>query len=499
MTDSKRNSSNTNRSLALELIVFFLVVFLIFGLTYLNKTSIHGQKDNFNFINTFSFYSLKEPVTLLVAGTDQEYKIAKDGYAYKTQNKFKGRTDTIVVFKFDPIQKRLSALNIPRDTKIYLNGKTADKINSVNVIKGPEYLKQVVESLLDIKIDHYVLVNTKGIEQIIDEAGGVEVEVDKRMKYVDKTDGLNIDLQPGKQVLSGKQTIGFLRFRHDNLGDIGRIQRQQIFLRAAKKKLSDPYMVTKLPKLTNIALENIKTDLKISELLQFANFVRSVLSDDHVFATLPGDFSMPEMQTKGVYEEVYPVAPDQGQDSSSAQPSPGTSSTGTAGDLGGDTLEGSGEPILREKVITVQAPFVSYWIANEAEIKKVVAKLFKYDETLSEEETIDPHSIKVAIENISGDRNASAKLSSQLRKAGFSIVDISNSKKVLPSSIYAQKGNLEDAKLIHKKLGLSSSVQVIGSSMGFPLADITIILGEELRAEINGEEPKLKAKAKTKN
>lgn len=497
MPKLKTSTSNKNRRLALELIVFSLIVFLIFGLTYFYKNGFNGQKDNFNFINTFNLYSLKEPVTVLVAGTDQEYSVAKDGYAYKTKNKFKGRTDTIVVFKFDPIEKRLSALNIPRDTKIYLSGQHSEKINAVNVIKGPEYLKEVLENLLDIKIDHYVLVNTKGIEEIIDEAGGVEVDVEKRMKYTDKTDGLFIDLQPGRQVLTGKQTIGFLRFRHDNLGDIGRIQRQQIFLRAAKKKLSDPYMVTKLPKLTNIALENIKTDLQLSQLLQFANFVRSVPSEDHVFATLPGDFSVPEMQTKVIYEEVQ--TPSNASDSSTEAASSGQSlnSSTTSASLGGDSVDSSTAPTLKERVITYQAPFVSYWIANESEIKKVVAKLFKYDETINDNnQEINPQSIKVAIENISGDRSASSKLSARLRKAGFSIVDISNSKKVMASTIYAQKGNLDEAKLIHKELGLSKSVQIVGSSMGFPLADVTIVLGEKMKEELLSEEVDSKKKDK---
>lgn len=487
MPKLKTSSSNKNRGLALELIVFSLVVLLIFGLTYFYKNNIYGKKDNFNFINNFNLYSLKEPVTVLVAGTDEEYAIAKDGYAYKTKNKFKGRTDTIVVFKFDPIQKRLSALNVPRDTKIYLNGQHAEKINAVNVIKGPEYLKEVLENLLDIKIDHYVLVNTKGIEEIIDEAGGVEVDVEKRMKYTDKTDGLFIDLQPGRQVLTGKQTIGFLRFRHDNLGDIGRIQRQQIFLRAAKKKLSDPYMVTKIPKLTNIALENIKTDLQLSQLLQFANFVRSVPSEDHVFATLPGDFSVPEMQTKVVYEEVQSSTGTESTSNQQTQSSTTTSNNQSAADLGGDSVEASAEPHLKERVITYQAPFVSYWIPNESEIKKVVAKLFNYQEGL-EEDSISPNSIKVAIENISGDREAALQLAKKLKKAGFSIVDISNSKKTMASTIYAQKGNLDDAKLIRKKLGLSKEIATVGSSMGFPLADVTIILGEKMKEELLSEE-----------
>jgi anionic cell wall polymer biosynthesis LytR-Cps2A-Psr (LCP) family protein len=87
------------------------------------------------------------------------------------------------------------------------------------------------------------------------------VDVPKRMYYVDNSQGLYIDLYPGKQLLKGESLEGFLRFRHDELGDIGRMERQKLVLSEVFKKLANPLMATRLPELMNIAGKDVLTDL----------------------------------------------------------------------------------------------------------------------------------------------------------------------------------------------------------------------------------------------
>ncbi len=88
----------------------------------------------------------------------------------------------------------------------------------------------------------------------------------KRMYYVDNSQGLYIDLYPGVQVLKGEELEGFLRFRHDELGDIGRLERQKLVLSAVFRKLAQPATVTRLPELLRIAGDDIRTDLSPVEL-----------------------------------------------------------------------------------------------------------------------------------------------------------------------------------------------------------------------------------------
>ena len=191
---------------------FLAISLLICTLIYTFRYNQGLREFDFNPMNQ---ETLQKPITLLAVGCDQEYKLTSAGYRIKVPNSGRGRTDTIIIFKFDPQNSTMSALNIPRDTKIFINGKRAGKINQLNTLGGPFLLKRVLENLLKIQIDNYILIDIAGIQKIVDQAGGIELRVPKRMVYRDQTDDLNIRLEPGKQVLNGRETIGFLRFRHD--------------------------------------------------------------------------------------------------------------------------------------------------------------------------------------------------------------------------------------------------------------------------------------------
>jgi anionic cell wall polymer biosynthesis LytR-Cps2A-Psr (LCP) family protein len=86
------------------------------------------------------------------------------------------------------------------------------------------------------------------------------------MNYVDNTQGLVIDLQPGVQTLRGRDLEGFLRFRHDEMGDIGRIERQQLALQALFRKLTRPEQLVRLPMLLALAGKDVQTNLGPMEL-----------------------------------------------------------------------------------------------------------------------------------------------------------------------------------------------------------------------------------------
>ena len=132
------------------------------------------------------------------------------------------------------------------------------------------------------------MVHDDAVKDIVNALDGIPIYVEKRMNYDDYSGKLHIHLDKGQQVLNGNQAVGFLRFRHDGLGDIGRTQRQQWFLKGLMEKLKSPQVITKLPAILDVARKDIKTDMSAYELSQLANVVRGLDEGGVQIATLPG-------------------------------------------------------------------------------------------------------------------------------------------------------------------------------------------------------------------
>lgn len=236
------------------------------------------------------FGALAQPQNILLLGVDIVYN--QERRAIKADpTSFNGRSDTIMVAHLDPINNSICIVSIPRDTNVRIPGYGRQKINAANALGGPQLAKQTVGNLLNIPIDHYIILNVYGLVELVNEVGGINVDIPKRMRYRDQTAKLNIDLEPGPQILDGTAAMGFVRFRHDALGDIGRVQRQELFMSAMFKKALDPESWTHLPKLISIGRQYINTDLSDSEVLKLANFARGVPKDKQQLVLLPGSFS----------------------------------------------------------------------------------------------------------------------------------------------------------------------------------------------------------------
>ena len=199
------------------------------------------------------------------------------------------RSDTIIVVNVDPKTHSVNAITIPRDSKVYLpDNKGIQKINSAHALGGINLVKKTLKETFGIKIDKYIVVSDTAVEKIVDVLGGIPIYVEKRMYYNDYSAKLHIDLQKGNTVLNGKQAVGYLRYRKDGLGDIGRTQRQQWFMRSLFEKLHSPQTITKIPEVLNVCNTYIKTDMSFYELSQYAAFARSVDENKIEIATLPG-------------------------------------------------------------------------------------------------------------------------------------------------------------------------------------------------------------------
>jgi polyisoprenyl-teichoic acid--peptidoglycan teichoic acid transferase len=235
--------------------------------------------------------SLREPTTILLLGVDVEYKDLGNRKKLIDQDAFSGRSDTIMVARFDPYRNAFGAVSIPRDTEVNITGyRGRQKINSANAIGGAPLAQQTVSEFLQLPIDHYVVLNVHGLVELVNELGGITVDIPKKMQYMDWTAKLKIDLEPGVHTLTGNQAMGFVRYRHDALGDIGRVQRQQIFLHAVLDKAKQPASWAHLPQLMEIAQKYISTDMSVPDMMAVASFARVVPKQNQFLALMPGTF-----------------------------------------------------------------------------------------------------------------------------------------------------------------------------------------------------------------
>lgn len=205
-------------------------------------------------------------------------------------------TDTILVASLDSINNRASVMSIPRDTMSNVN-RSVKKINAAyasgakNGKGNINQLKKEVANLIGFEVDNYVVVNLSAFEQLIDAIGGVTIDVPRNMNYDDPYQNLHIHINKGLQTLNGEQAIGFVRYRSGYAeGDLGRVKAQQMFIKAVVDKLATPATVTKMPKLIDIVLDNMDTDLTNGQLIWFGKEVLEIdMETNFNMFVLPGE------------------------------------------------------------------------------------------------------------------------------------------------------------------------------------------------------------------
>jgi LCP family protein required for cell wall assembly len=198
------------------------------------------------------------------------------------------RTDTIEVIHWDDTHHLVRILGVPRDINITLPGIGTTKIVHAYATGGIGRARLAVVKLLNVPIAHYVVFSLPAMRHIVDLIGGVPITVEKRMVYNDREQGLFINLQPGPQVLDGAHAEQYLRFRHDPEGDIGRIRRQQHFLRAAVAQTHTPSVIIRLPQIIQAARADIETDLTASQILGWLHRVQPLTPDEISAETIGG-------------------------------------------------------------------------------------------------------------------------------------------------------------------------------------------------------------------
>lgn len=270
MRKEGKKKSGAGRYIVVLLIIFILAGFAgAFVAKMLNDTPEVAKQDG--------LMTSKDKVTVMIMGVDRRQDDV-------------GRSDTLMVATLDPDKNQAALLSIPRDTRVKIKGHGFDKINAAYAYGGHKLTQQTVETLLNTNIDHYMLIDINGFVKIIDALGGIDIDVEKRMVYDDPWDdngGLHIDLKPGEQHMDGKTAVTYVRYR-DEEGDIGRIKRQQKFMKAIMDKLVSPSVIPKLPSIVSAVYDTVETDMSIGEILSFLSTLKDARDNGLKSEMVPG-------------------------------------------------------------------------------------------------------------------------------------------------------------------------------------------------------------------
>lgn len=206
----------------------------------------------------------KSTLTLLVLGCDEDR--APGGRVVREN----ARSDTIFVAKVDFERNLVSGLSIPRDTIV-----RGQKINAFHAIGGKERSQEVVEDLLGIRIDRTIVLDYNAFQDMVDLVGGVEIYVERNMRYRDRRGDLDINISQGLQKLDGKNALDFVRYRRGD-SDFARQERQKDFMLAFKEEVkrhasAAPQLAQKAVELT----DNVFTAREMAHLILFGQKVSS--------------------------------------------------------------------------------------------------------------------------------------------------------------------------------------------------------------------------------
>lgn len=327
-------------------------------------------------------YQLSRPVNILVMGIDP-----LPGVSNTSHEIFTGSSDTMLLLRLNPNDKSLKVLSIPKDSQVVIPGMGLAKISIANARGGPALAARVVSrSLNNVPIDRYVRITTNTFRELVDLVGGVEVFVPQRMFYRDATQHLEIDLAPGWQTLNGNQAEQFARFRDSEVGDITRVQRQQVVMAALRDRFTSPAILPRLPQLTHMMQNYVDTNLSREEMLALVNFGVELERENFQMVLLPGSLS--------------PLSQD---------PS-------------------------------------SYWLDGTG-LNRVMSGHFGVNSVDGVQKTRSLNTLRIAIQNASGQRNLSQRVANYLKEQGFNniyiVSDWPDSQR--QTEIIAQQGNLKAA------------------------------------------------------
>lgn len=210
-----------------------------------------------------------------------------EGEAPPEQTVFK-QADTILVISLDNGSGRVRFINIPRDTWISFPEGGQGRLADLYPVGKAPLMVRAVNDLLGISIHQYVVLDMNTCTHLIDALGGIDIYIETDMDYEDEEAGLKIHLKQGYRHLSGAEALQYLRFRGEDLGDLGRVQRQQKFVKALYSAMLQLDTVPRLPDIADIFQKEVETSAEVFDSAHLANVLRGISGDAPVSLMLPG-------------------------------------------------------------------------------------------------------------------------------------------------------------------------------------------------------------------
>ena len=291
MNDERKVRKKPKKRWKKVLLVIVLMVLLVVSYTgYRAWAFLQGLNDGLD-LELIDKPAENETINLLIMGVDQ----------------LPGRSDTLIFVSYNPNTKKVLAMSIPRDTKTFVPGywKSSgkpyglQKINAAHSFGGIPLAIDTVKRFLGVDIHYYARLDYSALHKLVDAVGGVPVDIKFRMKYDDNAGNLHINFKPGPVVLDGQKAEEFLRWRKNNdgsgdgLGDLGRVQRQQEFLKSALNQFLKLSTIMNIGEIEGIVSDSIDTNMSAPFMLKmFKDVVLGFDFDNNLnFTTVPGEFS----------------------------------------------------------------------------------------------------------------------------------------------------------------------------------------------------------------
>jgi LCP family protein required for cell wall assembly len=334
-------------------------------------------------------------------------------------------SDTIMFFCYDPYEKILDVISIPRDTKINIPEMRFHRINEVYAYhykktKNPNLAAQELITAVDglfnnrLNTQYYVRINYDLFSRFINTIGGVDIDIDEPMNYDDNAGKLHIHFTSGTHHLDGKKSLEFVRFR-STAGDIGRIYRQQRFLRAVMTKFINPLNVVRLPLILNLVVQEINTNLSLWDILNLSLEIKHVNLKNIRMAQLPGK------------------------------------------------------------------PRGMLWEKDDRELDRIInlITITPLTDSTTSSTVLDKNTgpIRVQVFNASSKSGTAVQVTDKLRKEGYDVFDWGNyAARIKKSQVIDRVGNLSAAQKIAKILDIHEVITRYDSKL---MVDLTVVLGED--------------------
>ncbi|WP_238882102.1 LCP family protein [Clostridium sp. YIM B02551] len=282
----KKKRNKRKRTIVILSILSILITFIVIVAVYLFATL--GKFNSAGGVDVAAEdVGSKDPVNILVLGLDI-------GDPSQPNNEAIKRTDTIMLFHYEPDKKQGTLVSVPRDMLIKVNNKN-QKINAAYALGGDKLIKKEVENFLGINVNYIVKIDYEGFRSVIDAIGGIDMEIERNMNYDDPAQNLHIHFKKGETVhLDGQKAEEFFRWRKNNdgtgfaNGDLDRIESQHKFINKIVEKCTSPSIIMNFKPLLDTLPKYIKTNMSGSKMISYGLSLKGLDKSKLTMVTLNG-------------------------------------------------------------------------------------------------------------------------------------------------------------------------------------------------------------------